>query len=307
MNIANNITDLIGNTPMVKLNKLTEGLKATVAVKLESFNPLSSVKDRIAFSMITEAEKQGAIKEGTVLVEPTSGNTGVGLAYIAAVKGIKLILTMPDTMTLERRNLLKAFGAELILTPGNLGMKGAIDKANEIVEKNENAIILQQFQNPANPEIHRKTTGEEVWRDTDGEVDIFIAGVGTGGTITGTSETLKSKKPEIKSYAVEPEDSPVLSGGTPGPHKIQGIGAGFVPGVLNTEIYDGIIKVTNEDAFATAKALAQNEGIFGGISAGANVFAALELAKKPENEGKLIVTIICDTGERYLSVQGLYS
>lgn len=307
MNIAENITDLIGNTPLVKLNRLSEGLKATVAVKLESFNPLSSVKDRIAFSMITNAEEQGLIKEDTIIVEPTSGNTGIGLAYIAAVKGIKLVLTMPETMSLERRNLLQAFGAELVLTPGNLGMKGAIEKAQEIVDKNETAILLQQFQNPANPEIHRKTTAEEIWRDTDGNVDIFVAGVGTGGTITGTSEVLKQKKAEIKSFAVEPVDSPVLSGGEAGPHKIQGIGAGFVPGVLNTEIYDGVIKVKNEDAFATAKALAHKEGIFGGISAGANVYAALELAKLPENEGKLIVTIICDTGERYLSVQGLFN
>lgn len=307
MNIANNITDLIGNTPLVKLNKLTEGLKATVVVKLESFNPLSSVKDRIAFSMISDAEDKGLIKDDTIIVEPTSGNTGIGLAYIAAVKGIKLVLTMPETMSLERRNLLKAFGAELVLTPGNLGMKGAIEKAQEIVDKNANAIILQQFQNPANPEIHRKTTAEEIWRDTDGKVDIFVAGVGTGGTITGTSETLKKKNPQIQSFAVEPLDSAVLSGNNPGPHKIQGIGAGFVPDVLNKDIYDGVITVSNEDAFATAKELAHQEGIFGGISAGGNIFAAIELAKKPENEGKLIVTVVCDTGERYLSVQGLFS
>lgn len=306
MKIAANILELIGNTPLVRLNRLTEGLHAQVAVKLESFNPLSSVKDRIAFAMIREAEERGAITEETVLVEPTSGNTGIGLAYICAVKGYRLILTMPETMSVERRNLLKAFGAELVLTPGNLGMRGAIEKAKEIVAADPRAIILQQFENKANPEIHRQTTAEEIWRDTDGQIDIFVSGVGTGGTITGTSEVIKARKPSLHVVAVEPADSPVLSGGTPGPHKIQGIGAGFVPGVLNTSVYDEIVKVSNEDAFATARDLARKEGIFCGISAGANVKAALELAKRPENAGKLIVTIICDTGERYLSVQGLF-
>jgi len=300
-NIADSVVDLVGNTPLVRLNKLAKGLGAEVLVKLESFNPLSSVKDRIGKSMIEAAEKSGSINANSILVEPTSGNTGIALAYIAAVKGYKLILTMPDTMSIERRKLLRALGAQLELTPGDKGMKGAIAKAEQIVSKNVNAVMLQQFRNAANPEVHRKTTAEEIWRDTEGNVDVVVAGVGTGGTITGTGEVLKQKNPSLKVIAVEPAGSPVLSGGKGGPHKIQGIGAGFVPDVLNTDIIDEILTVENEKAGETARRLASEEGIFCGISAGANVWAALQVAANPEYKDKKIVTFICDTGERYLS------
>ncbi len=299
--IAEDITQLVGNTPLVRLNRVARGLKATVLVKLESFNPCSSVKDRIALNMINAAKKAGEINDDTVLVEPTSGNTGIGLAFVAAARGYRLILTMPDTMSIERRKLLSALGAELVLTPGSEGMKGAIAKAKELVDGNADYVMLQQFENPANPEIHRKTTAEEIWNDTDGGIDIFVAGVGTGGTITGVSEVLKQRKPGLKAVAVEPADSPVLSGGAPGPHKIQGIGAGFVPEVLNTEIIDEVFQVSTEAAGAAARRVAKEEGMLVGISSGGNVHAALELAKRPENEGKVIVTVVCDTGERYLS------
>jgi cysteine synthase A len=299
--IYDDITQLVGRTPLLKITKVTDGAEGTVLGKMESLNPLSSVKDRIGLSMLDAAEKAGAIKENTVLIEPTSGNTGIALAFVAAARGYRLILTMPETMTVERRTLLKALGAELILTPGPEGMKGAIARAQEMVDADPNAIMPQQFENPANPEIHRKTTAEEIWDDTGGEVDILVAGVGTGGSITGIGELLKERRPDFKVIAVEPEDSPVLSGGPPGPHKIQGIGAGFVPEVLNTEIIDEIIQVGAEDAFETSRRLAKEEGILCGISAGANVWAAVQVAKRPENSGKTIVTIICDTGERYLS------
>jgi cysteine synthase A len=299
--IVDNLTDLIGRTPLLRLNRITKGLGAQVVAKLESFNPGGSVKDRIGFAMIKDAEEKGLLNKDSVIIEPTSGNTGIALAFVAAVRGYRLILTMPDTMSIERRNLLKAYGAELVLTPGSKGMRGAIEKADELAVQTPNSFVPQQFKNPANPEIHRQTTAEEIWADTDGKVDILVSGVGTGGTLTGVGEVIKGRKPSFKVVAVEPLDSPVISGGAPGPHKIQGIGAGFVPDVLNTGIIDEVFKVKNEEAFATGLQLAKEEGLLVGISSGAAAFAALQLAARPENKGKLIVTILPDTGERYLS------
>ena len=301
MNIYRDITMTVGKTPLVKINRLSSGLPGTIIAKLESFNPLSSVKDRIGIAMIDTAETNGLIDKDTVIVEPTSGNTGIALAFVCAARGYRLILTMPETMSLERRQMLKIFGAELVLTEGAKGMRGAISKAEGILKEHPKSFMPQQFMNPANPEMHRRTTAEEIWKDTDGAVDVFVAGIGTGGTITGVGEVLKHRKPTIKIVAVEPEDSPVLSGGNPGPHKIQGIGAGFVPEVLNTMIYNEIIKVTNDAAGETARKLARLEGIFAGISSGAAMWAALEIARRGESEGKTIVVLLPDTGERYLS------
>jgi len=301
MKVFNNINSTVGSTPLVRLNNIGKGLGAEIYAKIEFFNPLGSVKDRIGVSMIEAAEAKGLINPDTTIIEPTSGNTGIALAFVCAVKNYNLMLTMPETMSIERRKLLKHLGAKLVLTPGPEGMKGAIAKAKEILKSTTNAYMPDQFSNPANPEIHRKTTAEEIWRDTDGNVDIFISGVGTGGTITGVSEVIKARKPSFKAVAVEPSDSPVLSGGQAGPHKIQGIGAGFIPDVLNTEIIDEIITVTNEQAFETARRLAVLEGILCGISSGAAVWAALDQARRPENRGKQIVVVLPSTGERYLS------
>jgi cysteine synthase A len=299
--IARDSTELIGNTPLVRLNRITEGVKAEVVAKLESFNPIGSVKDRVGVSMIVAAEERGLIDKDTVIVEPTSGNTGIAFAFVCAARGYKLILTMPDTMSVERRQILSIFGAKQVLTPGAEGMPGAVRKAEQLVAENPNYFMPQQFKNPANPEIHRLTTAEEIWRDTDGKIDILISGVGTGGTITGVAEVIKPRRPQFKAIAVEPVDSPVLSGGKPGGHKIQGIGAGFIPDVLRLDLVDEIIKVTNEDAGIMARRLAKEEGILAGISSGAATWVALKIAKRPENAGKLIVVILPDTGERYLS------
>jgi len=305
--IYDTITATIGNTPLVRLNRLTEGLQATVVVKLESFNPMGSVKDRIGVAMIDEAEKRGLINKDTIILEATSGNTGVALAFVSAARGYKFTLVMPETMSIERRKLAKAFGAELVLTPGAEGMKGAVARAEQMAKENPKFFfVTRQFENPANPEIHRKTTAEEIWRDTDGRVDIVVAGVGTGGTITGIADVIRKKKPSFRAIAVEPDASPVLSGGSPGTHRIQGIGAGFVPAVLRRDLVDEIIRVKNEDAFETTRRLAKEEGILAGISSGAATFAALAVAARPENKGKLIVVVLPDTGERYLSIPDLF-
>jgi len=307
MAMYNNIVETVGRTPLVRLNRVTEGLDATIALKCEFFNPLGSVKDRIGMAMIEAAEAEGVLKPDTVIIEPTSGNTGIALAFVAAAKGYRIILTMPESMSVERRSLLALLGAELVLTPAAKGMKGAIEKATELAAETPNAWVPQQFQNPANPAIHQKTTAEEIWQDTDGKVDIIVAGVGTGGTITGVSEVIKPRKPEFQAIAMEPADSPVITQTKngeelqPGPHKIQGTGAGFIPGNLHMDVVDDVVKVSNEDAFAMARRICKEEGILGGISTGANVHAAIEVAKRPENKGKLIVTIGCSTGERYLS------
>jgi cysteine synthase A len=301
MSVFEDVTKTIGNTPIVKLNRIGKDLPGKIAVKLESRNPAGSVKDRIGLALIEAAEKEGKLNPGSVIIEPTSGNTGIALAFVAAAKGYRLVLTMPETMSVERRRLLKIFGAELVLTPGPRGMAGAVEEAEKLAASTPNSFLPQQFKNPANPEIHRKTTAEEVWRDTEGKIDYFVAGVGTGGTITGVAEVIKARKPSFKAVAVEPSDSPVLSGGSPGPHKIQGIGAGFVPGVLNTKILDEIIKVKHEHAGEIARRLAKEEGILAGISSGANVWAALQIAARHEAAGKLIVAVLPDTGERYLS------
>jgi cysteine synthase A len=301
MKIAQDVTELVGNTPLVRLNRIARDCRATVVVKLESLNPCWSVKDRIGLAMIHDGEMQGRIGPQTTIIEPTSGNTGIALAFVCAARGYKLVLTMPDTMSVERRMMLRALGARIVLTPGELGMKGAIAEAKRLLAKTPNSFMPHQFQNPANPRIHRETTAEEIWRDTDGRVDILVSGVGTGGTITGVAQALKARKPELKAVAVEPAGSPVLSGGQPGPHKIQGIGAGFVPDVLDMELIDEIIRVTDEDAGETARRMAKEEGIMCGISSGAMTWAALQVARRPENEGKLIVSIVADTGERYLS------
>ena len=307
MRVAESITDLVGRTPLIHLGKVDDGTGATILGKLESFNPAGSVKDRIGLAMIEAAERDGTLVPGeSVIVEPTSGNTGIALAFVAAAKGYRCILTMPETMSLERRNLLKAYGAELVLTPGTDGMRGAIAKAVEIAAETAGALIPQQFENPANPEVHRRTTADEIWEDTGGAVDVLVAGVGTGGSITGVGEILAERKPGFQTVAVEPVDSPVLSGGQPGPHRIQGIGAGFVPGVLNTEVYGEVMQCPTEEAFAMARRLARESGILVGISAGANVWASLQVAKRPESAGKTIVTFLCDTGERYLTVPGLF-
>ena len=301
MKIADNVTDLIGNTPLVRINHLSQGAKAEIVAKLEFYNPAHSVKDRIGVSMIDAAEKAGLIKKDTIILEPTSGNTGIALAFVCAARGYKCVLTMPETMSKERRMLLRAYGAELVLTPGSEGMPGAIKRAEEMAASDQHYFIPQQFQNPANPEIHRRTTAEEIWRDTDGRADILVSGVGTGGTITGVGEAIKARKPSFRCVAVEPEASPVLSGGQKGPHKIQGIGAGFVPGVLNTAIYDEIVRVKDEDAMGTARRMAREEGLLVGISSGAAMWAALQVANRDENAGKLLVVIIPSFGERYLS------
>ncbi len=299
--IYDDITQTIGRTPLVRLNCLTEGLDAVIAAKLEFFNPLGSVKDRIGVNMVDVAENAGKLKKGSVIIEPTSGNTGIALAFVAAARGYRLILTMPDTMTMERRSILKALGAELVLTPGAQGMKGAVDKAEELATDTPNSFVPQQFKNMANPEIHRRTTAEEIWRDTDGKVDILIAGVGTGGTITGVSAVLRERKPGFQAFAVEPTESAILSGGAPGPHKIQGIGAGFKPDILNMGVVDGVIKVSTEQSIETARRLAREEGIFAGVSSGAAVHAAMQVAGRAEHKGKLIVAVLPSTGERYLS------
>ena len=303
MKIAQDMTELVGRTPLVRINRLARGMDVEIVAKLEFFNPLGSVKDRIGVSMIDAAENSGALTKETVLVEPTSGNTGIALAFVCAARGYKLILAMPETMSVERRGLLRALGAELVLTPGDKGMRGAIEKAEEILHQNPHALMPQQFKNPANPEVHRKTTAEEIWNDTEGRVDVLVAGVGTGGTITGVADVLKQRKPSFKAIAVEPENSPVLSGGPPGPHKIQGIGPGFIPDILNTRLIDKVVKVSNDRAFETSRRLAREEGIFCGISSGAAMWAALHIAQEKEFQGKLIVVVIPDLGDRYLSTE----